>query len=149
MVYDKITDLGKYITNSNAADFIQQLSKRLTEYKMEDGKHVVNDHVFYLRFDYQTKNADDTIWEAHRKYQDIHIVLEGEEQVWSNHISEMTPTNDYQNEGDYQLFEGVPNIKTNLTTGYFILFNPNDVHKTAVTEGEVSSLKKLVIKVLI
>ncbi len=149
MIYDKLDKLSSFLTSSASKAHIEQLIRDLETVKTQSGKHEIDEQVFYLRFDYQTKPAHEGLWEAHRVYQDIHVVLEGSEQVWCTHLNEMSETNSYQQEGDYQLFEGKPAVKINLTPGYFILFNPSDVHKTAVAVDEINSLKKLVIKVRI
>lgn len=149
MIYDKLEKLSDYIAPVEAKASIAELISDLDSLKTQSGKQEINEHLFYLRFDYQTKPAHEALWEAHRVYQDIHVVLEGSEQVWCSHLQEMSETNEYQQEGDYQLFEGNPAVKINLTPGYFILFNPSDVHKTAVVIDEINSLKKLVIKVRI
>ena len=87
------------------------------------------------------------LWEAHRKYLDIHLVLEGEEILYINDINNMKSTKEY--EDDYELFDGEKQQEIILRPGYFLALYPNEVHKTAIELSNPASLKKLVFKKLL
>lgn len=147
MIFGKLEDLHKYVPAHGTHPFFAELLTKMDTTPEATGKYEIDETIYYFRFDYTTKAEHEALWEAHRKYIDIHITIEGAEEILCNHISEMSPTNEYQAEGDYQLFEGKPAVRTQLRRGYFVLFEPHDVHKTAVQIGEAAPLKKFVVKV--
>lgn len=147
MIFGKLEDLHKYVPTHGHHPFFAELLKKMEATPEATGKYEIDEHIYYFRFDYTTKPEQEALWEAHRKYIDIHITIEGAEEILCNHISEMNPTNEYQTEGDYQLFEGKPAVRIQNSRGYFVLFEPHDVHKTAVQIEQAAPLKKFVVKV--
>lgn len=75
---------------------------------------------FLIGLEYKTQEEEKFIWQAYRRYLDLHMVLEGEEQIKVSDISGVIPANEYV--GDYQLFEGKPDQTILLRGGFF--FNP-------------------------
>ncbi|WP_292010862.1 YhcH/YjgK/YiaL family protein [Chryseobacterium sp.] len=142
MIYDKLENIKKYNFDF---DFIL---KNLDTHNFIPGRSDIDsDNQFVIGLEYETKNEEDAIWEAHRKYLDIHVVLEGKEFVHISDIKNMTSTKEY--EPDYELFEGPKEHIILLEPGTFLVLFPNEVHKTSVHTGNKNLIRKKVFKSLI
>jgi biofilm protein TabA len=141
MILDKIENLNKY---GKQFEFI------LTHLKDEftKGKFDISEpQRFGIGLEYNTQDADKCLWEAHRKYLDIHCVLEGREIVEICDLEKMEPANDYVD--DYQLFTGSAQHKVLLEPGTFMVLHPNEVHRTGVIAGDTALVRKFVFKLII
>src|SRR5690606_29791634 len=99
--------------------------------RFEIGKSIISQSEHYvIGLEYKTQEESTSVWEAHRRYLDLHIILEGEEQIKISDISAMIPINNYVD--DYQFFEGTADQTILLRKGFFLILYPHEVHKTAV-----------------
>lgn len=140
MIFDKIENIDRYLPLLN--DFKKHY--KVTDFQL--GKiEIDSDYFFALGLEYETKSEDVGLWESHRKYLDIHLILEGEEVVNISDISLMNSIKEY--EEDYELFSGEKTHSLTLNSGDFLLLFPNEVHKTSIiTPKGPSKIKKLVFK---
>ena len=146
MVIDKIENLEKYVCLNDKFKKVFEFIKNQTYENKSPGKYEIDGKNSYLSLNImQTRESAD--WEIHHKYWDIHIVLKGQENFgWSSGegFSEETvydPEKDiafYSSDGEY----------VTLTPGYFIMIAPGEMHKPAMMLEQVSSITKIVIKVL-
>ncbi|MBC7915279.1 MAG: YhcH/YjgK/YiaL family protein [Pyrinomonadaceae bacterium] len=142
MIFDKLENLNRY---NERLGFISTI---LEENKFIKGKFDIGDTTsFGIGLEYTTRVSDKCLWEAHRKYLDIHVILEGEELVEIGDISNMEPTKEY--EDDYQLFKGNKEHSLRLLPGKFLILFPNEVHKTGVKTKHCVGVKKIVFKLLL
>lgn len=85
--------------------------------------------------------------ECHRKYIDLHFVLEGEEHYGWSHLHEMkNPCDDYSDQDDFTLFDDDYQNVLKLNAGNFVVFYPEDCHAPTIFAKD---LKKLVFKIKI
>lgn len=85
--------------------------------------------------------------EAHRKYLDIHVLLEGAEQIgWKSLEDCGTPSKAYDEEEDYMLFDELGSSYVDLKPGQFAIVYPEDAHAPLIGSGKV---RKLVVKLQI
>ena len=139
MIYDKIENIGRYPFDLGKILMNQSIDS------FETGKkEIEGDNLFSIGLQYETKSSEEGLWEAHRKYLDIHIILEGEENIQVSDISSMLPTTEYVD--DYQLFKGESSHVIHLVPGYFIILFPNEVHKTGILVGSACKVLKKVFK---
>lgn len=107
------------------------------------------DNVFALVQEYETKEFNEDMWEAHKEYFDIQFIVSGTEEVRVTRIEDMTPNTVYHPDGDYWLFSGQGNGLI-ITNNQFAIFSPEDVHQPGVIVGEQpETIKKIVVKALI
>ena len=82
--------------------------------------------------------------EAHRKYIDVQVVLEGEEEIgWRSRCHCRAKDGEYDPEKDLEFFKERPQSWSRLTAGSFAVFFPEDAHAPGVSSQEV---KKIVFK---
>ena len=98
--------------------------------------------------EYTTTTPEERFWEAHRQYLDIHVMLDGPEQIDVNFIENMEQK-EFQPEGDFLPLEGEPNSHVVLNEGDFLVCYPHDAHRTAVKVKDPKAIKKAIFKVRI
>jgi len=115
---------------------------------IQAGRHDIGQSGCYaLVFEYTTKDIADCIIEAHRKYIDMHVVLEGEENIAVGdlagcQVGEFDDTRDYLPVASGEL------SCWKLKKGHFLVLYPHEAHATAVWIDQTpKSVKKMVIKI--
>ena len=104
--------------------------------------------VYATRFTYETVPEEESFFEAHQKYLDIHIMLSGSERVEIAPPEKLTEfdrveANDfyaYRGEGDYRLV---------LSPGDFLVVFPDDAHRIKMRVNGPETVTKAVFKVRI
>ena len=104
--------------------------------------------IFAIVNEYETKDATECVWEAHRKYIDIHYILQGSELIGTTLLTNQLPTKEYDAENDYWLFEG-GDSKQILHAGMFAIFFTHDIHSPAHHHHLKTTVRKVVMKVLL
>jgi YhcH/YjgK/YiaL family protein len=111
------------------------------------GKHVIDeDRLFAIYMEYDTKTAEESVLEAHKRYLDVQYVLEGEEQIGWLTFANQTPTTPYNDKDDYWLFKEQHQL-LHFNKGDFGVFYPEDLHMPGVQIAQPAKVKKLVVKV--
>ena len=82
----------------------------------------------------------------HREYLDIHLMLDGTEQIDLNFIQDMD-VKDYVPADDFLPMEGPKNSSVVLKSGDFLICFPSDAHRTAVAAEKSETIKKAIFKV--
>lgn len=100
-----------------------------------------------LRFgEYDTKPADEVLFEAHRIYWDVQIVMEGEEYIEYAPLEEMREEIPYDEDRDIAFYKA-EGEKIRAKRGMALLLAPWDGHKPGTdTEKGKSHIKKIVVK---
>lgn len=106
--------------------------------------------VYALLQEYDTKDAREIPWEAHRRYIDIQCVLRGREKIGYAPLSGFTDMGPYDEEKDCLLAQMTANnVFLPVRDGAFAVFYPHDAHKPRCSEEQVRHVVKAVIKILI
>lgn len=94
----------------------------------------------------QGVRKQEAVLEDHRRYIDIHYLLDGHEQIgWMPASFCQTVTTPYNEKDDYILYGDVPDLWIPFLPRDFCVFWPGEAHAPAVSEGRIT---KVVIKVL-
>ena len=106
------------------------------------------DLVYCTQFTYETIPQEESFFEAHRRYLDIHIMVEGEERVDMNRPEDLTLT-DAQDGNDFYAYQGESWHSTVLKPGEFLVVFPGDAHRIKVQVDGPKTVSKAVFKVCI
>ena len=106
------------------------------------------DQVYCTRFTYETIPQEESFFEAHRRYLDIHIMVEGEERVDVNRPEDLKLT-DAQEGNDFYAYQGESWHSTVLKPGEFLVVFPGDAHRIKVQVDGPKTVSKAVFKVCI
>ena len=117
---------------------------------LRDGQRVElqGDQVYCTRFTYETIPQEESFFEAHRRYLDIHIMVEGEERVDVNRPEDLKLT-DAQEGNDFYAYQGESWHSTVLKPGEFLVVFPGDAHRIKVQVDGPKTVSKAVFKVCI
>ena len=102
--------------------------------------------LYATRFTYETVPDEESFFEAHLRYLDIHIMVDGSERV------EIAPpealTRFEQNEAnDFYAYRGEGRYKLTLSPGDFLVVFPGDAHKIKMRADGPATVTKVVFKV--
>ena len=109
------------------------------------GKYSLQGNDFVNVFDYTTKPNDGS-YEAHKKYVDIHYVIQGEERVfYADSVSQITQA--YDGQDDYYLGTVKGEKSDILNNERVVIFETDEPHKAGVVIEKATYVKKAVFKV--
>lgn len=94
-----------------------------------------------------TRENIDLDLEYHKKYIDIHIVLEGEEIIVYTPFEDCIETKSYNVEEDYGLVKGKTQAELILNGKNFLLFFPEEPHLALLKVNTPKEIKKIIFKV--
>jgi YhcH/YjgK/YiaL family protein len=115
--------------------------------KLPAGKYPIDgDDVFALITIVPPKPLDSARWEAHRKYNDIHLVIDGKEKIGIAPVAGAKPIVDYNSDRDIGFYtaEGTFFLADQKT---FFIVTTNEAHAPGIKADGNEMIKKLVIKV--
>lgn len=113
----------------------------------DPGSYAIDeDRIFVNIVEYTTTTTENRFWEAHKRYIDMHLMLEGIEQIDLNFIDNMTQK-EFVLEDDFLPLEGLANSLVQLGKEDFLICYPEDAHRTAIQVDEPIKIKKAIFKV--
>ena len=104
------------------------------------------DALYVTRFDYDTVPLEETFFEAHRRYLDIHVMLKGCERVDIAHPDGLTLD---RHSGDFYGYRGEAEQSVILRPGNFLVVFPEDAHRLKIMADRPEAVSKAVFKILV
>ncbi len=147
MIFDAWANFSSYTSLhprfARVLDFVQRQPLE----QLPEGKHEIDgQNLFVIVAEYETKLVEDCIFEAHRKYIDVQVMLRGEERMGFAPLSrgEAEP---YQEERDLTIVRGNSDFLL-LSEGYFTIFFPQDAHIPGVMDQQQpNKVRKAIFKI--
>ena len=144
------------IHNLKEVPFLEEKVKECFEYakshnlvSYEEGSHEIDgERLFVNIVGYTTTKPEERFWEAHKNYLDVHVMLQGTEQIDLNFIQNMD-VKEFVEKDDFLPMDGDKNSSVILRDGDFLICYPSDGHRTAVAVQEPEKIKKAIFKVRI
>lgn len=127
---------------ARAFDFIRSTDL----YAMAPGRyHLAGDDLIAIVEQVAGKTKEMAKLEAHRRYIDIQLVLEGDEQMgWKPLADCLNPVSEHSMEKDIRFFHDAPASWVAVPPDHFCIFFPEDAHAPLVSGGQV---RKVIFKV--
>lgn len=150
MIYDMTGNAYRYkgLTENLGRAF--DLLDRLESLHLKPGRNVIDGDIHIMSLTYETLDGAKGVYEYHRNFIDIQLVLKGEEAVryGFQHGYEIEST--YDREEDFGTLPLSPGSDILLNPGVFAVFFPGELHapKLSVT-GTPVDVQKIVMKVRI
>lgn len=153
--------LAGRLSEINNKNYYPEIVVRIISYlktlpldNLPTGKHSVpfldEKQAWFVILEYNTEAEDNFNPEVHHHFSDLQIVLSGcEKMAWCFDHGDFKPEGDYLEQRDI-LFYQKENVNLNYVIAHkhdFFLFAPSDVHITNIMHEQVSSVRKLVVKV--
>ena len=121
-------------------DFLNTLGDQRVE--------ILPGEVWCTKFTYETIPDEESFFEAHEKFLDIHMMLSGSERV---EIAAPADLEQFRSEpqNDFFAYHGEGRYKLVLAPGDFLVVWPEDAHKIKMYLGEPQTVTKAVFKIKI
>lgn len=115
-------------------------------YNMAPGRyHIVGDDLIAIVEQVSGRTREAAKLEAHRRYIDIQLVLEGDEQMgWKPLADCFNPVSGHSDEKDIRFFHDAPASWVAVPPDHFCIFFPEDAHAPLIGGGQI---KKVIFKV--
>lgn len=108
---------------------------------------IVGDDLFAIVEQVPAKTKEMAKLEAHRRYIDIQLVLDGDENMgWKPLADCLNPVAEHSEEKDIRFFHDAPASWVAVPPDHFCIFFPEDAHAPLVGSGQV---KKVIFKVAV
>lgn len=109
-----------------------------------EGRDIYLNHIIGL-----TKALEEQKPELHRRYIDLHILIEGQEIIGAAASDQAQhPYGDFDEEKDFGLYEGFSNeTLLRLSPGDIALLLPGELHRPMSTLTQPAPIRKIVVKI--
>ena len=143
MVLDQLANASRYASMhprfARAFEFLAALGPLPAGRQDLDG-----DRLYVLVQDENGRGHKGARLEAHRKYIDIQLTLEGIEEIGWSPLAACRPAAGFDQEKDSGFFDDRPHVWLTLPPGHFAIFLPTDAHAPL---GGLGRCQKAVVKV--
>ena len=149
MIYAKNSDALTYRgIHPNLDMALERITKEFLSSVGEERVEIKGSDVYATRFTYETIPEEESFFEAHRNYLDIHLMLEGSERVEIAPPETLTEF-DRVEANDFYAYRGEGQYRLVLSPGDFLVVFPNDAHKIKMRVDGPENVTKAVFKVRI
>lgn len=147
MIFDKTENICLYSGISKRLDKAIGFLNETDISTIKPGRYDISgDDVFALVHEYETNPFEKSVWEGHRRFIDLQIMISGREKLGYANIEKIEITENFPENGDY-IGKGEGNY-LEFAQGYFSILFPDDAHMPGVNYSEKSeAVKKIVIKI--
>ena len=148
MILSSITQAERYATLhplfARAFDYIRETDL----YALAPGRYnIVNDDLIAIVEHVSGRSREMAKLEAHRRYIDIQLVLEGDEQMgWKPLADCYNPVSEHSEERDIRFFLDAPASWIAVPPDHFCIFFPEDAHAPLVGNGPI---QKVIFKIAV
>lgn len=153
MIKDNIKNAENYYNLSNRVKLGLEYLVNTDFSNIENGKYkILDNEIFAIIQDYQSKIKEEGKFEAHRKYIDIQYIIKGEEQMGVSDIENFSQIAEYDDEKDIIFLTPKPDKIfdfINVKEKEFAIFMPKDAHMPSIAVKSPSYVKKVVVKILV
>ena len=150
MIVDKLENISRYALMIKDCDKLDAFLKAHPITQLEPGRYPIEGSALVVGvFDDESKIGSKTPWETHHTHMDIHIDIQGSEEVEWIPAQHITQSREYVAERDVEFFmDETVGSRVLVEPGYFCLVMPEDAHKPALAQNDVQKKgRKSVIKV--
>lgn len=147
MIYCSSGDLRRYYGLSESLDAALGYLAHCDLSMLAQGQNEVRgEEIFINRFGYDTLPEEQTAWEGHIRYADIHVLLSGEERIGVANRAALTETG--RDEAvDFVDYTGEADVWLPMLPGKALILFPEDAHRVKVRLNGPAHVEKAVFKV--
>ena len=150
LIYDQLKNIATYKGISQNLDAAIDYLLKTDLKKMQDGKYpIVGEDTVFIQLSHpETKSLADARFEAHKKYIDIQMPIEGKEGCYYLPLEGLEEDGPFIPERDIGFYKGENTFAFSLEAGWFAIFFPQDVHKAGCDfNGKKSKNHKVLVKI--
>ncbi len=142
----EIKDLKAYLSGVQDGDKAYEFLSGINE-SSRPGSYIINENVFINVMSYQTKTGFDGVFESHREYTDVHVMIKGGEKIFYGDKKDMSVVKEYDGAEDYELLRGENYAVAEYFAPCGTEFKENEPHMAGFAAGEPETVLKAVIKI--
>ncbi|MBQ8915148.1 MAG: YhcH/YjgK/YiaL family protein [Clostridia bacterium] len=148
MICDKLEMLKSYAQYNEKFSIVADFIENHDIASLAPGRYDLEGGVFLNVGEAYEPYAAGDKWEAHKRYADLQIVLEGDECMDSAALSDCTGAGEYFEEDDYMFYDKCEGsiTKTYAYPGTFAYFAPTDPHRPGI-RWQAAKVRKAVFKI--
>jgi biofilm protein TabA len=148
MIVNHIDNVNSYKGLNEKFDKAFEYIQNTNFEKLEPGFYEIEGEELFLNLvEYETKGIEDRVWESHKRYIDIQVIIEGHEFIGYELFERLKIKEDYNEQDDIYFLEGSLQSKVKLEKGDFIICYPQDAHMAGIMVNGHEKVKKAVFKV--
>lgn len=146
MILDILDNADRYLTlNKGFRDGFAFLMRSDLKALAAGYHRIFSDRVFALVEDGPGRDKSDAELEAHEKYIDIQLVVDGIDTVgWKLKSNCKNVSKAYDSKKDIQFFKDEPDVWLPVHPGEFVILFPEDAHMPMISSGH---LRKVIVKI--
>ena len=147
MICDKIENLRLYVSYCNHFNTIADFLEKNDLKTLRNGEYDIGSGISLNISEYEPYAAGDK-WEAHEKYADLQIVVDGNEKMDAATISNAEGIGAYNDEHDFKFCDtcGDSFASVYAENDVFAYFEPRDAHRPGL-RYRADKVKKAVFKI--
>lgn len=152
MIHTTITNCLRYTSVHPLFEDAFKLLGKMKATPFTAGKQAIcGENLYSVGLEYDTKDPEDVVFEAHKKYIDVMLILEGQEEIGYLPMEQVDEVEKpYDESIDAQLTPVCTDASwIRAIPGDVIIFFPEDFHAPGANCGEASHIKKIIMKVLL
>ena len=147
MILDKLTAANAYRGIHPRLDgVLDRLNEAFLATVGPETMELEGDKLYVTRFTYETLPREETFFEAHKRYLDVHLMVQGEERVELASPGGLTL---FEHQGDFYAYRGEAEQSLVLRPGSFLVVFPEDAHRIKIQVNGPETVSKVVFKVLV
>lgn len=149
MIFDSIKNKDNYKESALLYQALNYLAELTPETAPTATVELIPGVLFCNPVSFTSKPESECIYEAHRKYADLHYILEGVEGIATADTDSLEIHTPYSEEKDILFLNGPEDGRYYLKAGQFMVCYPNDAHKVAMCQDTPAPIKKIVFKIAV
>lgn len=147
MIFDKRAAIARYYGLSKNLDAAISFLRSTDLGALPMGRVEISDEVYCNHFTYATALISPaSLFEAHERYLDLHVVLSGSEQVALAPVEDLDEV-EIRADEDSVMYRGTPEHTLTLNQNRFLLVFPGEGHLPKLTAKAPTEIDKLVLKI--
>ena len=147
MIFAKNNKARDYLGLSENLDLaLEHITEEFLSSLGDERVDIIPGQLWCTKFSYETISEEESFFEAHEKFLDIHIMLDGFERVEIASPAGLEQF-DSQEENDFFAYRGNGEYSLILSPGSFLVVFPDDAHKIKMHLGKHETVTKAVFKV--
>lgn len=147
MIFDSIKNKDLYKENKKIYQALQYLSNLDEDTLPKQMIELDGDRIFLNPVEFISKPEEECLFEAHKKYMDLHYIIKGTEGIKTADTDILTEVQAFDEKRDIGFYEGKEDGMYYLKSGQFIVCWPSDAHKVGIMEKLPEKIMKLVVKI--
>ncbi len=148
MIYDKLERAQRYMGLSPRLDRALSMIGAFVSRYQPTGRLDGDGDALYANCMHYTSSLDpEKLWESHRDYLDVHLVVRGAERVQLTDGAQARMTAEYDPAVEAALYRADADVSVPLDAGSFAVFFPGEIHRAGMAAAQPEEVCKIVIKV--